>query len=347
MNEQQSRARTARTKAVGTAKRLAVREYLPLASWILSWFMIGIAIGHADAVRLLAANAFVQAVRHVCTLEAMPLFGLRERTAETFRQARRAATRLELAGLAASVVGVLLLVGLLEYRGLGQVAVMVAIAAAAIPARTPAALLVAHRQRFPIWRIGSGLTFAAGSAAVLLFGGDWMAAAAVLALREWGALIATLLFAPEAEEQATAEHAPHLRGGGPPDRSKRAAKAELSPDQFHLQPAPRSVRQPCSKDGSGDGAARQPAREAGSAQEVRLRPVHSGNGHGRRDLPVRQPRTFDRARRGGVRPSGGVWRYGADVVALRKRRGRRRGSGRGVEVSAAAVPARAASPPLP
>ena len=197
MNEHHSRARTRRTKAVGTAKRLAVREYLPLASWILSWFMIGIAIGHADAVRLLAANAFVQAVRHVCTVEAMPLFGLRERTAETFRQARRAATRLELAGLAASVVGVLLLAGLLEYRGLGQVAAMVAIAAAAIPARTPAALLVAHRQRFPIWRIGSGLTFAAGSAAVLLFGGDWMAAAAVLALREWGALIATLLFAPK------------------------------------------------------------------------------------------------------------------------------------------------------
>ena len=126
MNEHHSRARTRRTKAVGTAKRLAVREYLPLASWILSWFMIGIAIGHADAVRLLAANAFVQAVRHVCTLEAMPLFGLRERTVETFRQARRAAIRLELAGLAASVVGVLLLAGLLEYRGLGQVAAMVA-----------------------------------------------------------------------------------------------------------------------------------------------------------------------------------------------------------------------------
>jgi hypothetical protein len=197
VNEQHSRAKTRRTKAVGTAKRLAVREYLPLASWVLSWFMIGVAIGHADAVRLLAANAFVQAVRHVCTLEAMPLFGLRERTAETFRQARRAAIRLELAGLAASIVGVLLLAGLLEYRGLGQVAVMVAIAAVAIPARTPAALLVAHRQRFPTWRIGSGLTFAAGSAAVLLFGGDWMAAAAVLALREWGALIATLLFAPE------------------------------------------------------------------------------------------------------------------------------------------------------
>jgi hypothetical protein len=197
VNEQHSRAKTRRTKAVGTAKRLAVREYLPLANWVLSWFMIGIAIGHADAVRLLAANAFVQAVRHVCTLEAMPLFGLRERTAETFRQARRAAIRLELAGLAASIVGVLLLAGLLEYRGLGQVAVMVAIAAVAIPARTPAALLVAHRQRFPTWRIGSGLTFAAGSAAVLLFGGDWMAAAAVLALREWGALVATLLFAPE------------------------------------------------------------------------------------------------------------------------------------------------------
>jgi hypothetical protein len=91
VNDGPSRAKARRTKAVGTAKRLAVREYLPLASWVFSWFMIGVAIGHADAVRLLAANAFVQAVRHVCTLETMPLFGLRERTAETFRQARRAA----------------------------------------------------------------------------------------------------------------------------------------------------------------------------------------------------------------------------------------------------------------
>ena len=197
MKEQQSRAKARRTKAVGAAKRLALREYLPLGSWILSWFMIGLAVGHADAVRLLAANAFVQAIRHLCTVESMQVFGLRNRTDEnSFRQARRAALRFELGGLGASAIVAAMLVALLWFRGLHEAAAMVAIVALAIPARTPLGLLVAHRRRLPRWRIGSAVTFVIGSSIVLVFGLHWIAAAAVLALREWGGLIATLIFAP-------------------------------------------------------------------------------------------------------------------------------------------------------
>jgi hypothetical protein len=217
-----------RTKAVGAAKRLALREYLPLGSWILSWFMIGIAVGHADAVRLLAANAFVQAIRHVCTVEAMQVFGLRSHTDKaSFRQARRAALRFELGGLAACAITTAIVVALLGYRGLYEAAGMVAIVAAAIPARTPGALLVAHRRRLPRWRIGSALTFVIGSAVVLLFGLHWVAAALVLALREWGGLVGTLLFAPERSLKDSTVNEP-LTFAEAARRTEAAARQKLS-----------------------------------------------------------------------------------------------------------------------
>lgn len=222
------RAEGRRTKVVGAAKRLAMREYLPLGSWVLSWFMIGLAVGHADAVRLLAANAFVQAIRHVCTVEAMQVFGLRSRTEETsFKQARRAALRFELAGLAACALATAIVVTLLGYRGLHEAAGMVAIVAAAIPARTPAALLVSHRKRLPRWRIGSAITFVIGSAVVLFFGLHWVAAAIVLALREWGGLVGTLLFAPERSLKDRAINEP-LTFAEAARRTEAAARQKLS-----------------------------------------------------------------------------------------------------------------------
>ena len=196
MNEPQSRAKARRTKAVGTAKRLAVREYVPLGSWILAWFMIGLAVGHADAVRLLAANAFVQAIRHVCTVDTMQVLGRRSGAEKAvFKPAWRAAFRIEVGSLIACIAATGLLYALIDGRGLHEAAAMVAITALAIPARNPAGLLVARRERIATWRLGSAITFAIGSGLVLLLGLHWSAAAAVLALREWGGLLATLLFA--------------------------------------------------------------------------------------------------------------------------------------------------------
>ena len=197
---ERSRAQVRRKKALGTAKRLALREYLPLGSWILSWFMIGLAVGHADAVRLLAANTFVQAIRHVCTVEGMQVLTRRMGAeASVFKLARRAAFRIEVGSLLACIVATGLLYMLLDGRKLHETAMMVAIVALAIPARNPTALIVTTRERVATWRLGSAMTFAAGSGLVLLFGLHWAAAAAVLAMREWGGLLATLLFAPPRE----------------------------------------------------------------------------------------------------------------------------------------------------
>jgi hypothetical protein len=186
-----------RRKVVGTAKRLAIREYVPLGSWILSWFMIGLAVGHADVVRLLAANAFVQVIRNLCTVQAMQVLGRRAGAEDgVFEAARRVALRIELKSLIACICATALLCFILSGRGLQEAAAMVAIAALAIPARNPAALLVARRDRIAAFRLGSAVTFAVGAALVLLFGLHWAAAAAVLALREWGGLVATMLLAP-------------------------------------------------------------------------------------------------------------------------------------------------------
>ena len=192
-----SRAKVRHKKALGTAKRLALREYLPLGSWILSWFMIGLAVGHADAVRLLTANTFVQAIRHVCTVEGMQVLARRMGAdVAVFKLARRTAFRIEVGSLIASIVATALLYMLLDGRRLHEMATMVAIVALAIPARNPTALVVTTRERVATWRLGSAMTFAAGSGLVLLFGLHWAAAAAVLAMRDWGGLLATLLFAP-------------------------------------------------------------------------------------------------------------------------------------------------------
>ena len=197
---ERTRSKVRRKKALGTAKRLALREYLPLASWILSWFMIGLAVGHADAVRLLAANTFVQAIRHVCTVEGMQVLARRmgaERS--VFKLARRTAFKIEVGSLLACIVATALFYVLLDGRKLHEIATMVAIVALSIPARNPTALIVTTRERVATWRLGSAVTFAAGSGLVLLFDLHWAAAAAVLAMREWGGLLATLLFAPARE----------------------------------------------------------------------------------------------------------------------------------------------------
>ena len=193
---EESRPGGRRRRALGTAKRLALREYIPLGSWILSWFMIGISVGHADAVRLLAANTFVLAIRHVCAVEGMQVLGRRVGAEKSiYKLARRAALRIEVGSLLACMVATASLYLLLEGRRLHEAALMVAIVSLAIPARVPAAMLVAKRDRVSTWRLGSAVTFAAGSGIILFLGLHWAAAAAVLALREWGGLVATLLLA--------------------------------------------------------------------------------------------------------------------------------------------------------
>lgn len=183
-----------------TAKRLALREYLPFGSWLATWFLFGLALGHADVVRLLAANTFAQAARAVCTLEVMQVLARRAHACkEIWRASLLTGLRIECAGLAACALLVAGLTMLLAWRGMSTEATMIVIVACGIPARNPGVLLVAKRNRLVSWRAGSSLVAVTGAAAIFLLELPWQAAALVLALRDWGGLAATALFGTRRE----------------------------------------------------------------------------------------------------------------------------------------------------
>ena len=147
-------------------------------------------------MRLLAANTLVQAVRAFATLEVIQVLARRSASPpEVRRRSRRLAVRIDVLALVACALIVLALVSLVGALGMPQVAGMIAIVALAIPARNPGALAVSRRDRDTLWRIGSAVTSVGGAAAVFLFELPWQWAAAVLAAREWGGLLATALFA--------------------------------------------------------------------------------------------------------------------------------------------------------
>lgn len=179
-----------------TAKRLAISEYLPLAGWVLTWLLLGLSLGHADVVRLLAANTMVQAVRAFATLEVIQVLARQSASERAVRQAsRKVAIRIDLLGLGACAVLVAILVAVIALRGMPDAAGMIAIVALAIPARNPGALAVSRKERDTFWRIGTAVTSIAGATLVFALGLPWQAAAVVLAAREWGGLLATALFA--------------------------------------------------------------------------------------------------------------------------------------------------------
>lgn len=186
-----------RRKVLSVGKRLALREYLPLGAWTAAWLMIGLAIGHADAVRLLAANTFVGAARALLTMEVVQVLTRRVgSTGEVYHASRRAALRIDLWALTACLAALGLLVVFLHGRGMEEAALMTAVAALSIPARHPFFLLIARRDRELTWRLGAAIVSVAGGALVLGLGLHWLAAAVVLAARDWGGLLATALFAP-------------------------------------------------------------------------------------------------------------------------------------------------------
>lgn len=178
-------------------KRLATREYLPLSLWLATWVLLGLHLGHADAVRLLAANAFLTAARSIAALEAMQVLASRTGTAKAVRRAsKHLAWRIDLTSLGGTILLLAGLIALLWWRGMEEPAIMVAIVALGLPARHPGALLVAWRDRAMSWKLGAGVSGLAGAALVFALGGGIVGAALALAARDWGGLIATALFGP-------------------------------------------------------------------------------------------------------------------------------------------------------
>lgn len=86
------------------------------------------------------------------------------------------------------------LILLLDLRAMDKAATMLGVVGLSLIARHPGQLLIATRIRSSNWRLGAAVMGCIGAALVFGLELGWLAAAAVLALRDWGGLVATLLF---------------------------------------------------------------------------------------------------------------------------------------------------------
>lgn len=174
-------------------KQLAWREYLPLAATAAMWAVIVLAIGHADAARLLAAVTMVRATQ-LLTKCATPTALKRRANApgQVRRQARRFAFNVQASALVAALLLVVMLVEGMKQIGQDRIAAYLPFLALGMPARY--LRLADIRTASPYFRLAlslggllmASIGLAAGWAATLMglvFGvREWIAYAA---LRWW------------------------------------------------------------------------------------------------------------------------------------------------------------------
>lgn len=170
-------------------KRLAWREYLPMAATIAMWAVIVAAIGHADAARLLAAVAFVRSAQ-VLTKLATPLVLKRRLLAP--KPIRQQAKRFALSVQGVALVLALLLLALLfeGLRAIGQeeVAAFIPYLALGVPSRN--LRLADVKTASPYYRFAlasSGLVLALLAWAASL---DAATLGLVFGMRGWVAFVA-------------------------------------------------------------------------------------------------------------------------------------------------------------
>jgi hypothetical protein len=189
-----------------TIRRLAVREYAPMIGWVVAWLIIGLALGHADAVRMLAASALVRSARYLTSPESGPSLRMRVDAAGKIpSHARLTALAVELAAIAGALLMVAGIIGLLLFAGEEETASFCLIIAGLLPARLLAPLIAGKRtggfyQPLLAW------TGAALAGLVWLISRDALWFAAALAAREW---VATILAGVLAKRREPAEEQPN------------------------------------------------------------------------------------------------------------------------------------------
>jgi hypothetical protein len=117
-------------------EQLAWREYLPLAVNIVFWIVIVLAIGHADAARLLAAVTMVRGAQ-LLTKCATPVSVKRRAQAapDVQRQTRWFAFNVQAAALIAGLVVIALLVQAMQWIGQERITGFLPFIALGMPAR--------------------------------------------------------------------------------------------------------------------------------------------------------------------------------------------------------------------
>lgn len=209
-----------------TAYRLAVREYGPLLAWVAAWLIVGATVGHADAIRLLAAIAFVRCARYLTGPTSAPL--LRSRMAalgKVHRPARRTVLVVELVALAASVLVLALLIQLLLLADQQVTAGFCLILATTLPVRVLVPLAAGRKIEElyqPLVSV-AGLVLAVIAWAV---DGTLIGFAIAFAAREWVAL--GIAFAVSGRREAEGEMPAALNWREVADKSHASARRRFT-----------------------------------------------------------------------------------------------------------------------
>lgn len=198
-------------------RRVAIREYAPLAAIVLAWLAIGITTGHADAVRLFAAITFVRAARSLTAPGTLVPLRKRIRRGQHQAQATRVALTVELLALPFAAAVLAGIVVFLWTAGQDQMAVLCLFFAPAVPARCLIPF-AARREFARVYRpvlaaVGLGL-IGAGA----LMGVGIGVFALLFAARDWLAFLLSYTLAP----------AIRLKAGDPIDPLRWREIAEYS-----------------------------------------------------------------------------------------------------------------------
>jgi hypothetical protein len=185
----------------GHGRRLALREFIPMLSWVAAWAIVALAVGHADTVRLLAAVAFVRCARYLTAPTSAPLLRARmEARGKVHGQARRTVMAVEAVALLASVVVLALLIRLLLAADQQVTAGFCLILGTTLPARAMAPL-AAGRKTEEFYQSLVSITGLILAAIAWGIDGTLIGFAIAFAAREWVALaLAALLAKPRASE---------------------------------------------------------------------------------------------------------------------------------------------------
>lgn len=185
--------RSARRRRVSKkAARLTGREYLPLLFTVALWALTALAIGHADAARLLAVTVLVRALAMLTQMSTLSAVRKRwHRDAAVRRQAVGKAGVIQLCVALATALLLAPFAWFLEVHDQHLMALMLPLVALGIPARLYRSVdLRAFSRLFRLSATGLGL---AGAGLAYLMDSGPLGYALVFGLREWAAAIVTAL----------------------------------------------------------------------------------------------------------------------------------------------------------
>lgn len=177
-------------------KRLATREYIPLLGSVLFWFLVAMAIGLPDAVRMLAALTFLRSVQLFTRMPTLKALRRRQKASSTvIRASVRRALQMQLYSFLATIFVLFLLLALLWSAGQSGIVVLILLMAVGQPVRN---LLQAYRDcNFRMYRMS--LHWFGAGLALLAYWRGWGALeiAFLIGLREWLAAVLTIIVKPD------------------------------------------------------------------------------------------------------------------------------------------------------